>query len=386
MEAPDGRVVIGAELNDLITVKHSFAINADKTRLSNRARRMEVTGLTINENPNVRRIFIDRIRGALRAWETHGYNAAQSVWQAKVAKSILAPHENKIWKRQTRTGSTPQLRNSIWGKLLYLKMVRGGTDPLYNHLAERYNAVVEIEKSLGTFVAPRLPVDPVVRDERGARKAVFVVEWFGDFELSATAADVVSGQGTAFAYRESNLLITCDHLFEATATIKDKSYPADINAPEIKNLALFAILPDIPKKTWPVRILYRNAYDDIAILCFEGEPPPHKYFNPMSAPITRNTNGILMGYPAYKQWNLPDFNRQSVLNRFLPAAGMSSFTITGAGSIRPGNSGGPFTDLEYRVAGMAQRGSYEGRGHDACLCFEIIDKHLQKWKASTTLN
>jgi len=382
VEASDGRAVIGAELNDIITVKHNFAINPDKTRLINRSRRMEVTGLTINDRPNVRRIFIDRIRGALKAWETHGYAAAHAAWQAKVAKSLLVPYEKKVWKRQTRTGRTPELRNIIWGKLLYLKMVRGSTDILYNHLAERYNAVVDIEKSRGAFAAPKLPVDPVVRDERAARKAVFVVEWLADFELSSTLGDAVGGQGTAFAYRESNLLITCDHLFEATATIKGTDYPTDVDSPDIKNLQVEIILPNIPHKSWPAKILYRNKQHDVAILCFDGDPPPHKYFNPMPAPITRNTHGILVGYPAYKHWNLPDFNRQSVLNRFLPTRGMNSFTITGAGSIRPGNSGGPFTDLEYRVAGMAQRGSYAGQGHDACLCYEIIDWHIQNWRSA----
>ncbi|MDO3606541.1 hypothetical protein [Ralstonia pseudosolanacearum] len=61
---------------------------------------------------------------------------------------------------------------------------------------------------------------------------------------------------------------------------------------------------------------------------------------------------------------------------------MNSFTITGAGSIRPGNSGGPFTDDRFRIAGMAQRGAYMGSGHDESLCFEIIDELIAKYKAS----
>lgn len=73
----DGHLTLGAELHDLITVKHHFAINTAKTRLSDRYRRMEVTGLTVNKFPNVRRIFVDRIRGALNAWERNGYEAAE---------------------------------------------------------------------------------------------------------------------------------------------------------------------------------------------------------------------------------------------------------------------------------------------------------------------
>lgn len=61
---------------------------------------------------------------------------------------------------------------------------------------------------------------------------------------------------------------------------------------------------------------------------------------------------------------------------------MDSFTITGAGSIRPGNSGGPFTDDRFRVAGMAQRGAHMGVGHDECLCFQIIDDLIVQYKTS----
>ncbi|MFM0687316.1 hypothetical protein PQQ77_15150 [Paraburkholderia strydomiana] len=82
---------------------------------------------------------------------------------------------------------------------------------------------------------------------------------------------------------------------------------------------------------------------------------------------------MLIDYPAGKRWTLPHLNEPKVLNRTSPRAGMNSFTITGAGSIRPANSGGPFTDNRFCVAGIAQRGAYMGMGHDESLCFEIID-------------
>ena len=74
-----------------------------------------------------------------------------------------------------------------------------------------------------------------------------------------------------------------------------------------------------------------------------------------------DTSPILIGYPAWKQWNLPDFNDQQVLNRTTPHAGMDSFAISGAGSIRPGNSGGPFTVDNFRVAGHCTARRVHGR-------------------------
>ncbi|VVE13773.1 hypothetical protein PHO31112_02765 [Pandoraea horticolens] len=61
---------------------------------------MEVTGLTINKFPNVRRKFIDRIRGALNAWERNGYAKTQQGWQDRIAASENLPVDQKPWKRQ----------------------------------------------------------------------------------------------------------------------------------------------------------------------------------------------------------------------------------------------------------------------------------------------
>lgn len=379
----DGHLTLGAELHDLITAKHHFAINAAKTRLSDRGRRMEVTGLTINKFPNVRRIFIDRIRGALNAWERNGYEAAEQGWQDRVINGAKGPYEKRPWKRQTRGRVIPKLKNVLWGKLLYLRMVRGKEDVLYTRLAERFNAMVDLEQSSGSFSAPKLPVEQVVRDHDTAQEGVFVVEWEGDYHSSpGHHDDVLMAHGTAFAYRELNLLVTCNHVFEVNATARGMEWPTDFEAPEVVNKSLNLVRPGT-KETWPARIVHRNKQFDFAILQFEEPAPPHRYFSAMDTPIRPRADGILIGFPAYKNWNLPDQNDQKVLNRTEPNRGMISFTISGAGSIRPGNSGGPFTDDRFRVAGMAQRGAYMGDGHDECLCFEIMDTFVATWKAES---
>ncbi|RBB31838.1 RNA-directed DNA polymerase [Burkholderia reimsis] len=376
----DGDLLIGTELHGVIT-KHNFKINPAKTRLRDRSRRMEVTGLTINRFPNVPRRFIDRIRGALHAWEKYGYDAAEKAWSERVEKATTGPYEKKPWKRQMRRGRLPKLKNILWGKLLYLRMVRGKDDLIYTRLAERYNDAVLAAHAAGPFTAPRLPVQPLVRDKETARDACFVVEWLGDYQSAAGVTDdIPMGQGTAFVYRELNLLITCDHVFEGKANVGHFEVEMDYEDVELVNKTLNLVKPDTHQK-WPAKILYRNAQMDLALLAFD-HPPQHRYFSAMDNPIESGAQGILIGYPAWKQWNLPDFNDQKVLNRTTPHAGMNSFTISGAGSIRPGNSGGPFTDGRFRVAGMAQRGAYMGDGHDECLCFEIIDDLIDKYRAS----
>jgi S1-C subfamily serine protease len=169
-------------------------------------------------------------------------------------------------------------------------------------------------------------------------------------------------------------------VFETFVEFNKHKFNIDYEATEVHNKTLNLVHP-ITKQRWPAKILYRNKQMDIAILKFEDPAPPHRYFCTMDSPIPPDQKGFLIGYPSWKQWNLPDFNEQQVLNRTLPNHGMNSFTITGAGSIRPGNSGGPFTDNSFRVAGIAQRGAYMGEGHDECLCFKIINDLIETFKA-----
>jgi len=376
-----GDLVIGTELHDIIVNKHHFKINAAKTRLSDRTRRMEVTGLTINRFPNVPRVFIDRIRGALHAWEKHGYVAADKMWKERVTAAATGVYEKKPWKRRTRRGHVPDLKNVLWGKLLYLRMVRGKDDLIYTRLAERYNDAVLVTAAIGPFAAPKLPVEPVVRDKETVPDACFVVEWTGDYDEPGVGTEIPISQGTAFVYRELNLLVTCNHVLEWENEEGGK-FPAkiDYESQFLTGKSLRLVQPGT-KKSWPAKILYRNKPMDFALLAFE-DPPQHRYFSAIDNPIEPGAQGFLIGYPAWKRWNLPDVNNQTVLNRTSPHAGMNSFTITGAGSIRPGNSGGPFTDDRFRVAGVAQRGAHMGVGHDESLCIEIIDDLIATYKAS----
>ncbi len=88
--------VLGTELQAIIE-KNGFNVNAKKTRLSSSMHRMEVTGLTINKFPNVKRDFVDRIRGALHSWEKFGYPAAEDVWQSMLMQDKIEPHKPRLF-------------------------------------------------------------------------------------------------------------------------------------------------------------------------------------------------------------------------------------------------------------------------------------------------
>lgn len=290
----DGALAVGKELRDIIVDRHHFKINSAKTRLSDRTRRMEVTGLTINRFPNVPRIFIDRIRGAINAWEKHGYDRAEKAWQARVTAGASGAYEKKPWKRQTRTGNVPALANVLWGKLLYLRMVRGKDDLIYTRLAERYNAAVAGTAAAGLFSAPTLPVEPVVRDKETALDACFVIDWYGDYKHPVFGEEVLMSQGTAFVYRELGLIVTCNHVFEWEGRVGKVDMMVDYEDSHLTDKVLKLIQPGT-KKSWSAEILFRDKPMDFAILAFAEEPPLHRYFSAMDTPIEPGSQGMLIG-------------------------------------------------------------------------------------------
>lgn len=127
------------ELERIITDQH-FAINSKKTRLHHRGERQEVTGLTVSEKVNVARGYVKDVRALLHIWKRYGYNAAVAAFypRYKSEKGYLHPGD-------------PNLQNVISGKLCYLKMVKGESDPVYCRLAEQFvrlNAEVKASQTL----------------------------------------------------------------------------------------------------------------------------------------------------------------------------------------------------------------------------------------------
>lgn len=368
-------VEVGEELLEII-IKHGFTPNPEKTRLSNRFSRMEVTGLTVNEFPNVRREFVNRIRGALHAWDVYGYEAAETKWLEKIATTSELPISDRAWSRQTRINVPPRLKNVIWGRLLYLRMVRGKDDLLYTRLAEKYNYLCDCERLIKSFSAPSLPIEPVAQDIASAEDAVFFVKWDG----KTKDGQPVGGEGTAFAYRELNLLVTCEHLLSSSVEYSGHSFNIDYMSEDLVEKSLTVVRPRT-KEEFSARLIHRSTQHDVALLAFDvSELPQHRFFAAHTGKVKIGMAGTLIGFPSYRKWTRPDFLGEKVLNFFEPNKWQRFITITGAGSIRPGNSGGPYVDDQYKVVGVAQRGAYNGHGHDTCLAVSVLEEWINAWK------
>lgn len=116
-----------AELKRIIE-DQNFKMNEAKTRLQKIGERQEVTGLTVSNKINTSTAYVAEIRNLLHIWEKFGYNEAYKRFYPKYKES----------KGHVKKGE-PLLENVLYGKLQYLKMVKGYKDPVYVALQARYD-------------------------------------------------------------------------------------------------------------------------------------------------------------------------------------------------------------------------------------------------------
>ncbi|MBR3479773.1 MAG: RNA-directed DNA polymerase [Prevotella sp.] len=128
------------ELRRIIADQH-FTINDDKTRLQKKGARQEVTGIIVSDKLNVTQKYVRDVRNILYIWNRYGYPSA-------LAKFIPKYKEEKGHVKK----GNPNLENVIDGKLMYLKMVKGEEDSVYQRLHNKFVTLVEKmkEKSITT--------------------------------------------------------------------------------------------------------------------------------------------------------------------------------------------------------------------------------------------
>lgn len=114
-----------------------FALNETKTRLQKIGDRQEVTGIIISNKLNVTKKYIREIRSLLYIWDKYGYSVAMSKFLPKYKKE----------KGHVKIGN-PNLINVLDGKLMYLKMVKSETDPVYLNLYTKFQQLVKRDSML----------------------------------------------------------------------------------------------------------------------------------------------------------------------------------------------------------------------------------------------
>lgn len=122
-------LVISAELERAIS-EQGFKINHAKSKLINSDQRQMVTGVVVNERPNVSREYLRNVRAMLYAWKKHGIKKAGDDFQAKFDDKF-----RPIGKAQ------PDFRKVVRGKVLHIAYVRGFGDPVFQRYASQLSAL-----------------------------------------------------------------------------------------------------------------------------------------------------------------------------------------------------------------------------------------------------
>ncbi len=104
---------VGNAVREIIE-RNGFSINSQKIWLTGRHGRQVVTGVTVNDVPNVQRKFTNQIRAMIHAWKRYGPDAAQEEWEKKHSGRDRAP-----WRKAPRFGQV------LRGKIEYLGMIKG---------------------------------------------------------------------------------------------------------------------------------------------------------------------------------------------------------------------------------------------------------------------
>jgi RNA-directed DNA polymerase len=190
----NGDLILGVKLVSIIT-KHNFQINPDKIRYTNPFLRQDVTGLTVNDFPNIRRSYIKSMLGALHAWEKYGYQAANKKYLSKY---------------QPRDHSGFDLDNVLRGKIAFTKMILGDNSPIFRKLARRYNRLAPNKIT----ITPIQKMEPYPLRGNEPSKQVWN-KWFNKYMKSIFFIEINNDKGDKFAgtafYIGKNLFGTAGH-------------------------------------------------------------------------------------------------------------------------------------------------------------------------------
>ncbi len=119
------RLILGERLSNIIQ-SNGFAINENKIRLQHKSQHQEVTGITVNQFPNVKRSFVREISSMLHVWDRFGLESAEQRYRDKAAENL-----EKSGYTLPPFQEIPSFKEVLRGKINFLRMVRGKDNSIY---------------------------------------------------------------------------------------------------------------------------------------------------------------------------------------------------------------------------------------------------------------
>lgn len=323
-----GNVILSSKLLNIISGGYTlgFKVNSAKTKLSRHMQRQEVTGIVVNKKLNLNKKYIKDLRAMLHSIEANGF------------VSTLSRYFGTITNEKT---AKSRLFNLLYGKLNYLKMVRGSNDKLFLKYAKQFNFIFDCE--------------------------IFNVDIFQDLEKYVTERCFVlqseqeDSQGTAFLTMRSQLY-TSTHVLLNKTTYNNFIYEED--SPMFKSqfpinyfsevIPFFYLKSPSSKDFFPYTIDEINYKSDI--LRVDGIKCGAKNFKVATKSPQIGQTVYLVGYPDFYS-----FNTNSICIIETKIIGRSTFLgrsfLTTMDSPKHGMSGGPVLNENREVVGIVYAGA-----------------------------
>jgi RNA-directed DNA polymerase len=312
----NGVVELGDELKEIIS-KNYFTINDKKTRLQANAMPKFVTGVKVNERPNLPRKYVRQVRSMLHAWERYSLDKAQEDYSAKYG------------------GGKKQYNQVVRGKIAHLKNIKGEDDPVYRRL---YNRYVRLEGK----GRPELPVTEIE-------------------ELYSKTFVIKSGSqyGTGFIL-DQKWLITCDHVVSSD----DIDYFIHTDSMPILHKHAHADANSRSPET---------AFDLIAFPSISADlKTSAKSFQsaPASEEVIVGEECKIVGFPAYQLGSIPSIMRVEVTKLQRDKYNILEAYVDK--KLVSGSSGSPVLNKKNQVIGIVRKGTLNSSTGDDSIGYSFL--------------
>lgn len=137
--AEKSKVVLGERLDSIIQ-RNGFEVNDNKIRLQHKSNHQEVTGLTVNKFPNVKRSFVREISSMLYAWDKFGLKSTEQRYHTKYLQDI-----DRSGHKPPPFIEIPSFKEVLRGKINFLSMVRGKDNETYRTYSEWFHTLSKRE-------------------------------------------------------------------------------------------------------------------------------------------------------------------------------------------------------------------------------------------------
>jgi S1-C subfamily serine protease len=232
----------------------------------------------------------------LHAWEKYEYENAEKEFHARyLSKSSNRNPAKKL----------PKFFDVLKGKIEFVGMVRGKTDPLYIHYLKKLR---------------KLAPDKVRGKLLDVMDAIWVLE-----------SEDPYAQGTGFMLKGYGL-VTCYHVLRPGTC---------------------AFRADKPEKKFSIEVIEKDSDLDVAVLKIDDAESP--YLEPEDGDLPRTDDWtVLAGFPKYSPHTTGVVRRGRVIGYYRSFEVMRMLIET---PIIYGNSGGPVLNHAMKVVGIAAKGA-----------------------------